>query len=71
MENKLVNCKNCKYFIEKHIDDNSIHYQCQKNSDKNPKPLCLGLLEDCPLHLRTCYTEKGEDYGTNSKTRNH
>ena len=71
MEDRIVNCKNCKYFIESKQSKDCIHYSCQKNNSKTIYPKILGLMDNCPISLRQCYTEKGEDYGTNSKARNH
>jgi len=69
MEDKLVNCKNCQYYFEKNIQ-NTTHCGCIKNSEKHPIPNILGIEDNCPLSLRTCYIEKGEKkHGKNSNTK--
>lgn len=59
MEDKLINCTNCKFCSIKEEYGNT-HYTCLKNN-KTAYPKQGGLLEDYPLSMRNCYEEKNKD----------
>lgn len=67
MEN-FIDCQNCKYFKESHINEKSILYSCEKKS-KDILPVFGNVLDKS---IKTCFVDKNNiNKGVKRKWRKH